>query len=183
MATKSFKTIDAVKAGMEVIKAKNAGVTLDTLKNVTATDFTQIMVPKGTKVAIPEVEEIDSFLYNDKSTLNGVEYDNYGILCPVVDASMNVVGTKRVPLRSFERQMPEYAMVDGVPTATGKTKGGDTNLAVTLRSKEIMSDKVKYLCGKVLEVTDEVKVDSPRYTNGIMSGIRPRTIPVWDIAK
>ena len=121
MATKSFKNLDVVKAGMEVIKAKNSGTTLNALQSVTSVDFNQVTVPVNTVVAFPDIAEVDAYLYADKSVLNGTEYTTYGLLCPVVDASDNVIGTKRISLNSFQREMPVYEMQDGVPVATART--------------------------------------------------------------
>jgi hypothetical protein len=178
-----FVENSVVAAALKVVEAKKMGVSLSDLKDKTAVDFSQVTLPVGTKVTIPEKSEIDNFLYNDKSVLAGTTYDVFGIVCPVVDASNNVIATKRVALRSFEREMPVYAMVDGVPQATAVTKGGDTELARTLRAKEVLADKVEFLCGKTLEVVREEVVPSPRYTQGIVTGIRDRKIPVWDVVK
>lgn len=183
MATKSFKNFDVVKAGMEVLKAKNSKTTLNALQNVTSVDFSQVTVPLGTIVAFPDIAEVDDYLYADKSVLNGTEYVTYGLLCPVVDASDNVIGTKRISLNNFQREMPVYEMQDGVPVATARTLGGNTEMARTLRGKEIVADKVRYLCslGKA-KVVKEEDVPSPRYTNGVITGIRNRKIAVWDKA-
>lgn len=183
MATKSFKNFDVVKAGMEVLKAKNSKTTLNALQNVTSVDFSQVTVPLGTIVAFPDISEVDDYLYADKSVLNGTEYVTYGLLCPVVDASDNVIGTKRISLNNFQREMPVYEMQDGVPVATARTLGGNTEMARTLRGKEIVADKVRYLCslGKA-KVVKEEDVPSPRYTNGVITGIRNRKIAVWDKA-
>lgn len=175
-----FSDNDVVKSSLAVVAAKNMGVSLSALNTVTTTDFTQITVPKGTVVVIPDVDEIDQFLFNDKSTLNGTVYDNYGIVCPVVDNAGKVIATKRVPINSLQRQLPVYEEKDGEIVATADTKGGDTKLAKTLRSMEIVADKVRYICGKKLEVVREEKVASPRYQNGVIVGIRDRKIPVWD---
>ena len=180
MAKETFASNAIVQNALAVVTAKNMGVTLESLNSVTSTDFTQITVPVGTVVHIPEATEIDKFLYNDKSTLNGTVYDNYGVVAPVIDATGKVIATKRVPLNSIQREMPVYEMVDGEPRATAKLKGGDTELARTLRSKEIMGDKVRFICGKKLTVVREEKVPSPSYQNGVIVGIRERKIPVWD---
>lgn len=169
-----------VQNALAVVSAKNMGVKLDTLNSVTSVDFTQLSVPVGTVVQVPELAEIDNFLYNDKSTLNGTVYDNYGIVCPVVDSKDNIIATKRVGINNFQREMPVYEMKNGEPVATAATKGGDTELARTLRAKEIMGDKVRFLCGKKLTVVREEVVPSPRYQNGVIVGLRDRKIPVWD---
>jgi hypothetical protein len=169
-----------VAQALKVVAAKNMGVTLDSLNTVTSIDFTQVTVPQGTIIQIPAVEEINDFLYNDKSTLNGTVYDNYGIVCPVVDNTGNIISTKRISINSLQREMPVYAMVDGIPQATAELKGGDTELARTLRSMEVVGDKVRHICGKKLKAVREEIVPSPRYQNGVVVGIRDRKIPVWD---
>lgn len=179
MAKKTAEN-SVVAQALKVVAAKNMGVTLDSLNSVTSIDFTQVTVPKGTIIQIPAVEEINDFLYNDKSTLNGTVYDNYGLVCPVVDRAGNIISTKRISINSLQREMPVYAMVDGIPQATAETKGGDTDLARSLRSMEIMGDKVRHICGKKLEAVREETVPSPRYQNGVVVGIRDRKIPVWD---
>lgn len=183
MAKQKFAENDLIQSSLKVVQAKNMGVSLASLKGKTSVDFNQVTVPVGTEVMIPEKDEIDQFLYNDKSVLNGTSYDVFGIVCPVVDASNKVIATKRVALRSFEREMPVYEMVEGVPQATNVSKGGDTDLARALRTMEILSDKVEHLCGKKLKVVREVTVPSPRYQNGMVVGLRDRKIPVWDEVK
>jgi hypothetical protein len=180
MAKQKFAENDLIQSSLKVVQAKNMGVSLASLKDKTSIDFNQVTVPVNTVVMIPEKDEIDQFLYNDKSVLNGTSYDVFGIVCPVVDASNKVIATKRVAIRSFEREMPVYEMVEGVPQATAKNKGGDTELARTLRTMEILSDKVEHLCGKKLKVVREEIVPSPRYQNGMVVGLRDRKIPVWD---
>ena len=180
MAKKTAEN-SVVAQALKVVAAKNMGVTLDSLNNVTSVDFSQVTVPVGTVVQIPTVEEINDFLYNDKSTLNGTVYDNYGIVCPVIDTAGNIISTKRISINSLQREMPVYEMVDGEPrVANVPPMGGNTELARTLRSKEIMGDKVRFICGKKLTVTKEETVPSPRYQNGVIVGIRDRKIPVWD---
>lgn len=174
-----MKDNDVLKSHLAVVKAKNAGITLDTLTTKTMTDFSNITVPAGTLFQIPEEDEIDNFLYNEPFKSNGNTYDVYGMVMPVVDATGKVIGAKRIPIASLQRQEVEYKMENGVPVATGKTLGGDSDLANTLRSKEVIADKVKYLCGKTIECKNLLECSVAKYTDGVITGVRTKKTPQY----
>lgn len=174
-----MKDNDVLKSHLAVVKAKNAGITLDTLTTKTMTDFSNITVPAGTLFQIPEEDEIDNFLYNEPFKSNGNTYDVYGMVMPVVDNTGKVIGAKRIPIASLQRQEVEYKMENGVPVATGKTLGGDSDLANTLRSKEVIADKVKYLCGKTIECKNLLECSVAKYTDGVITGVRIKKTPQY----
>jgi hypothetical protein len=176
-----MKDNDVLKSHLAVVKAKNAGITLDTLTTKTMTDFSNITVPAGTLFQIPEEDEIDNFLYNEPFKSNGNTYDVYGMVMPVVDNAGKVIGAKRIPIASLQRQEVEYKMENGVPVATGKTLGGDSDLANTLRSKEVIADKVKYLCGKTIECKSLLPCTVAKYTDGVITGVRTKKTPQYAI--
>lgn len=176
-----MKDNDVLKSHLAVVKAKNAGITLDTLATKTMTDFSNITVPAGTLFQIPEEDEIDNFLYNEPFKSNGNTYDVYGMVMPVVDNTGKVIGAKRIPIASLQRQEVEYKMENGVPVATGKTLGGDSDLANTLRSKEVIADKVKYLCGKTIECKNLLECSVAKYTDGVITGVRTKKTPQYVI--
>lgn len=176
-----MKDNDVLKSHLAVVKAKNAGITLDTLTTKTMTDFSNITVPAGTLFQIPEEDEIDNFLYNEPFKSNGNTYDVYGMVMPVVDNTGKVIGAKRIPIASLQRQEVEYKMENGVPVATGKTLGGDSDLANTLRSKEVIADKVKYLCGKTIECKNLLECSVAKYTDGVITGVRTKKTPQYVI--
>lgn len=172
---------DALNAQLAVVTAKGMGTTLDALSKKTMTDFTNVTVPKGTVLQIPEESEINDFLYNEPFKSNGNTYDVFGMVCPVIDAKGAVIGAKRLPLASFQRQEVEYAMVNGIPQATGKIVGGDSDFSNTLRSKEVLSDKVKYMCGKTIECYDVAETSVARYQDGSIVGVRTKKTPQYRI--
>ena len=175
---------DALNAQLAVVSAKNAGVTLDTLASKTMTDFTNVTVPAGTLFQIPEQEEINDFLYNEPFKSNGNTYDVYGMVMPVVDKKGGkVIGAKRIPIASLQRQEVEYAMVNGMPQATGKILGGDSDLANTLRAKEVLADKVKYLCGKTIKCDSVKECTVAKYTDGVITGTRVKKTPQYVIVE
>jgi hypothetical protein len=174
-----MKDNDVLKSHLAVVKAKNAGITLDTLTTKTMTDFSNITVPAGTLFQIPEEDEIDNFLYNEPFKSNGNTYYVYGMVMPVVDNTGKVIGAKRIPIASLQRQEVEYKMENGVPVATGKTLGGDSDLANTLRSKEVIADKVKYLCGKTIECKNLLECSVAKYTDGVITGVRTKKTPQY----
>ena len=176
-----MKDNDVLKSHLAVVKAKNAGITLDTLTTKTMTDFSNITVPAGTLFQIPEEDEIDNFLYNEPFKSNGNTYDVFGMVMPVVDNTGKVIGAKRIPIASLQRQEVEYKMENGVPVATGKTLGGDSDLANTLRSKEVIADKVKYLCGKTIECKNLLECSVAKYTDGVITGVRTKKTPQYII--
>lgn len=174
-----MKDNDVLKSHLAVVKAKNAGITLDTLTTKTMTDFSNITVPAGTLFQIPEEDEIDNFLYNEPFKSNGNTYDVFGMVMPVVDNTGKVIGAKRIPIASLQRQEVEYKMENGVPVATGKTLGGDSDLANTLRAKEVIADKVKYLCGKTIECKELLPCTVAKYTDGVITGVRTKKTPQY----
>lgn len=179
-----MKDNDIVKSQLAVVKAKNAGVTLESLSTKTMTDFTNVMVPAGTMFQIPEEDEIDNFLYNEPFKSNGNTYDVIGMVMPVVDKKGgNVVGAKRIPIASLQRQEVEYKMENGVPVATGRTIGGNSDLANTLRSKEVFSDKVKYLCGKTIQCKNLEECSVAKYTDGVITGVRTKKTPQYVVVE
>ena len=178
-----MKDNDVLKSHLAVVKAKNAGITLDTLTTKTMTDFSNITVPAGTLFQIPEEDEIDNFLYNEPFKSNGNTYDVFGMVMPVVDNTGKVIGAKRIPIASLQRQEVEYKMENGVPVATGKTLGGDSDLANTLRAKEVIADKVKYLCGKTIECKDLLECSVAKYTDGVITGVRTKKTPQYSIVE
>lgn len=172
---------DVLNAQLAVVTAKGMGTTLDTLSKKTMTDFSNVTVPKGTLFQIPEESEINDFLYNEPFKANGNTYDVFGMVMPVVDTGGKVVGAKRIPIASIQRQEVEYTMVNGIPQATGKIVGGDSDLANTLRAKEVIADKVKYLCGKTIECFDVVETSVARYQDGSIVGVRTKKTPQYRI--
>lgn len=176
-----MKDNDVLKSHLAVVKAKNAGITLDSLTTKTMTDFTNVTVPAGTLFQVPAEDEINDFLYNEPFKSNGNTYDVFGMVMPVVDTAGKVVGAKRIPISSLQRQEVEYAMVNGVPQATGKILGGDSDLANTLRAKEVIADKVKYLCGKTIECKQLLECTVAKYTDGVITGVRNKKTPQYII--
>jgi hypothetical protein len=176
-----MKEIDVLKSHLAVVKAKNAGITLDSLATKTMTDFTNVTVPAGTLFQVPAEDEINDFLYNEPFKSNGNTYDVFGMVMPVVDTAGKVIGAKRIPIASLQRQEVEYKMENGVPVATGKTLGGDSDLANTLRSKEVIADKVKYLCGKTIECKNLLECSVAKYTDGVITGVRTKKTPQYII--
>ena len=179
-----MKDNDVLKSHLAVVKAKNAGITLDTLTTKTMTDFTNVTVPKGTLFQVPAEDEINDFLYNEPFKSNGNTYDVFGMVMPVVDKKGGtIVGAKRIPISSLQRQEVEYSMVNGVPQATGKILGGDSDLANTLRAKEVIADKVKYLCGKTIECKELLECSVAKYTDGVITGVRTKKTPQYSIVE
>ena len=172
-----YKVSEGLQSMLNAIKAKNKKTTLEDFNNHGITNAQDSVYGKGCVITFPDLDEIDEFIDFEEFTTNGRTSRAPYVACNSTE------GPKKVYLSQMTRTVMPYVEEDGKYVQKGDPVHGEGELYNKASQMRTAGDLLKVVAGKEVEVKEIKPVQTARYTNGVITGLRNAQVPVFDFKK
>lgn len=172
-----YQVSEGLQSMLNAIKAKSKKTTLEDFNNHGISNAQDSVYQKGCVITFPDMDEIDEFIDMEEFTTNGRTSRAPYVACNSTE------GPKKVYLSQLTRTVMPYIEKDGKFVQEGEAVHGSGELYNKASQMRTAGDLLKVVAGKEVEVTNVLPVQTARYTNGVITGLRNAQVPVFEYKK